>query len=167
MQTTAQCDTCHTTNAWTPARFDHSNAAGTCSSCHNGSTATGKPGNHFVTTQQCDSCHTTSAWKPVTTYRHLSANYPDHGSSLACRKCHTSNNERISWPFAAYQPDCAACHAGDFEADEHKKVDNPRILYTAGELKDCSGSCHEYTDSSLTTIRKTRTGEHSPRKGDW
>ena len=42
--TTAACDTCHRTTAWTPATFSHTGVApGTCATCHNGTTATGKP----------------------------------------------------------------------------------------------------------------------------
>jgi hypothetical protein len=34
----ADCGACHTSNAWTPARFDHSalSAAVSCRSCHDG-----------------------------------------------------------------------------------------------------------------------------------
>jgi len=46
-------------------------------------------------------------------------------------------------------------------------VDSPKILYTAAELKNCSGSCHEYTNSTFTTIKNTRTGEHSSTGGDF
>ena len=62
----APCEQCHQTLAWLPARFDHAGVvAGTCSTCHNGSTSAGKPGNHVVTTQSCDACHRTGAWTPV------------------------------------------------------------------------------------------------------
>jgi hypothetical protein len=73
----------------------------------------------------------------------------------------------VTWSFPSYAPDCAACHANDFRPDEHKKVDTPRILYTVGELRDCAGSCHTYTDPSLTTIAETESGEHSVNRGGW
>ena len=53
------CDDCHVTANWTPAHFDHAGVTGTCASCHNGTTATGKPANHVATTADCDDCHTT------------------------------------------------------------------------------------------------------------
>jgi len=84
---------------------------------------------------------------------------------VACTSCHRSNSESISWTYGAYKPACAGCHAGDFKAGEHKKVDSPQILYTVSELKDCSGSCHEYTNASFTTIREMRSGEHRPTSG--
>ena len=44
--------------------------------------------------------------------------------------------------------------------DPHKKFENPDTKYNVSELRDCSGACHIYTDSSLTTIEKTRNSEH-------
>lgn len=45
--TTASCDSCHNKVSWTPSNFQHRTTQGvvqgTCNSCHNGSTATGKP----------------------------------------------------------------------------------------------------------------------------
>ncbi|HGX94215.1 MAG TPA: hypothetical protein ENK35_12975 [Candidatus Tenderia sp.] len=138
--TSGECDLCHATNGWSPASFDHNLANGSCNSCHNGTTATGKPNSHFSTTLQCDSCHDTSAWQPYS-FRHSSPGYPgDHRRKLLCNKCHGGNSEAVTWPFPAYKPDCAGCHANDFEADEHKKTSTQ--FYTAGELRDCAGSCH-------------------------
>jgi hypothetical protein len=117
-----------------------------------------------VTTRACDACHRTTAWTPVT-YSHTSPAYKPHAAGTTCASCHKTNNEVIAWPFAAYRPDCAGCHASAFKPDAHKKVDTPKILYTVAELKDCSGSCHEYTNSTFTTIRRTRTGEHRSTGG--
>jgi len=86
---------------------------------------------------------------------------------VTCNSCHTTNNEIINWPFAAYQPDCAGCHANDFKPDSHKKVESPTILYTVGELRDCTGACHMYTDSTFTTIQEARTGQHRTNSGAW
>jgi len=86
---------------------------------------------------------------------------------VTCVSCHSTNSEVVPWKFGAYKPDCAGCHASDFEPDAHKKVDSPRILYTVGELKNCSGSCHEYTNNTFTTIKRTRTGEHRSTGGDF
>src|SRR6516164_2918790 len=44
MMSTDQCDSCHAEIAWKPAvTFDHKQALGSCSSCHNGVQAQGKP----------------------------------------------------------------------------------------------------------------------------
>ena len=37
--------------------------------------------------------------------------------------------------------------------------------YTVGELRDCSGACHIYTDSSLSTISDRRNGNHRVSDG--
>jgi hypothetical protein len=160
--TTASCDTCHRTTAWLPATFSHTNVvAGTCASCH-GTTAKGKPANHFITTRSCDACHATTGWLPVKPYTHLSPFYKQHSSGVTCANCHKSNSETATWTAAAYKPDCAGCHASRYKPSEHKKVASPTVLYTVAELKDCSGSCHTYTNSTLTTIQKSRSGQHRP-----
>jgi len=166
--TTAECDTCHSTTAWTPASFNHDAVTGSCSSCHNGVSATGKSPTHFVTSLQCDECHNTTAWLPTIPYRHSSASYPgDHRASVTCINCHTTNSESVTWRFPAYQPDCAGCHANRYEQDAHKKVDTPTIFYTVSELRDCSGACHMYTDSTFTTIARSRSGHHHASDGGW
>lgn len=164
--TSASCDTCHRTTAWLPATFSHATVvAGTCATCHNGTNARGKTTNHFVTTRSCDGCHSTTAWLPVRPYTHLSPYYKPHNSSVTCASCHKTNSESATWTYTAYRPDCAGCHAGNFKPDAHKKVDSPTILYTVAELKDCSGSCHTYTDSTFTTIKKARSGQHRSTDG--
>ena len=98
----------------------------------------GKPTKHFVTTQPCESCHRTGAWIPVI-FRHVSPTYPDHGTRLACTSCHTSNAQTVPWKFAAYKPDCAGCHAGNFKPGSHKKYEKPAtVSYTVAELRDCT-----------------------------
>ncbi len=156
--TMAQCDLCHSTLAWIPATFDHSTVTGSCSSCHDGRTATGTPAGHFQSAEECDYCHTADAWQPVL-FVHTSPNYPgDHRRNLDCTDCHGSNSDTVSWPAPAYQPDCAGCHANDFRSGSHRKTQSPSMNYTVSELRDCSGACHVYADSSLTTISRARPG---------
>jgi predicted CXXCH cytochrome family protein len=160
------CDDCHTTNAWTPAVFDHANITGACMTCHNGTTATGKDNGHFTTARDCSYCHDSNFWIPLQ-FMHTSPGYPgNHRQQLTCTDCHGGNAEVVTWPFAAYQPDCAGCHAGDFESGPHKKHENPDVKYTVGEIRNCSGACHVYTDSTLTTIKESRPGpEHRVNDG--
>lgn len=162
------CEDCHTTLSWSPAlRVDHNSVLGNCYSCHNGINAEGKHPQHISTTNDCELCHSTFAWLPAT-FIHQSANYPgDHRVSLDCIDCHVANSSTVAWPFAAYQPQCAGCHAGDFKPDAHKKYENPDTFYSVSELRDCSGSCHLYTDSSMTTIKETRTSEHRVSDGSF
>jgi hypothetical protein len=56
----------------------------------------------------------------------------------------------------AYKPDCAGCHSNQYKSDPHTKYGN--VKYTVGELRNCSGACHVYTSSTLTTISKSRPG---------
>lgn len=165
VSTTAECDVCHSTRAWSPASFDHSTFTDPCSTCHNGMDATGKPSGHFITTQECDVCHMPGGWTPLT-FRHTSPNYPgDHRQNLDCTDCHRANTEMATYKDdPSLAPDCAGCHRNDYEQGPHKKHENPDRKYTVQELRDCSGSCHVYTDATLTQIKETRNGEH--RVGD-
>jgi hypothetical protein len=162
------CETCHNTVTWSGARFDHAGITGGCASCHNGSTATGKPTGHFVTSRSCEECHTTASWTPDT-FRHTSPDYPgEHRRALDCNDCHQGGVETAAWSHPGYRPDCAGCHAGDFESGPHRKTRTPETRYTAGELRDCTGACHVYTDATLTTIDQRRNGpEHRITDGDF
>jgi predicted CXXCH cytochrome family protein len=159
INTTNVCEDCHRTIAWVPViRVDHLQVLGLCQTCHDGTTATGKDTDHVPSGDACDDCHSTNAWLPAI-FNHTSPAYPgDHSRPLACTDCHGGNTEVVTWPFAAYQPDCAGCHAGNYKAGPHKKHENPDVLYTVGELRDCSGACHVYTDATLTTISQSRPG---------
>lgn len=166
--TTAECDSCHSTVAWTPAMFDHAGVTGGCQGCHNGATATGKNVGHMSTARECNICHSTSAWTPLT-FQHTSPEYPgDHRGNLPCVACHTTNTDQATWTSPAYRPDCAGCHANDFRADPHIKIINTNVRYTVGELRNCSGACHVYTDATLTTISRARPGpEHRVNGGEF
>ena len=149
--------------------MDHDQVLGSCSTCHNGTIATGTNSGHFNTAQECDTCHNTNAWTPAD-YRHTGLPYEpqDHRENFACTECHQNNSDAVAWQFPAYQPDCAGCHAGDFKTDPHKKAENPDITYTVSELRDCTSACHIYSDPSLTTIKDARPGpEHRISSGNF
>jgi hypothetical protein len=102
--TSTRCDSCHTTNGWLPARFDHlAIAPRSCASCHDGIRAMGKPRDHVPTVQSCDACHGTLAWQPVRV---------DHsGLVTGCASCH--NNVAATGLTVTHfrtQLDCSACH---------------------------------------------------------
>jgi hypothetical protein len=147
--------------------MDHSRITAACASCHNGTTAEGKGPRHFITTLPCASCHRTWSWTPVN-YRHMSPKYPNHGVSLECSTCHTTNAQMVPWKFPAFQPDCAACHAMDYRPMSHPKFTRPMtVYYTVNELRDCTGACHVYADSTQRTIVTHRFGEHRANRGGW
>ena len=139
-----------------------------CNGCHNGSSATGKNVGHMSTQRECIDCHSTTAWTPLT-FRHTSPEYPgDHRRALTCTACHTTNTDQATWTSPAYRPNCAGCHAGDFESGPHTKINNTNTRYTVSELRNCSGACHVYTDATLTTISRSRPGpEHRVNGSDF
>jgi hypothetical protein len=165
--TTASCDNCHSTLAWKPAKFDHAGITSGCSSCHDGSKATGKPAGHMVTSRDCSVCHAYPTWTPLT-FRHTSAEYPgDHRVLLTCLSCHKTNTDQATWPYSTYRPACAGCHANQYKPDPHNKTIN-NVKYTVSELRNCSGACHVYTDTTMTTISRSRPGpQHRVTSGSF
>ena len=65
--TSELCDACHLTGRWIPTLnpIDHSQTSAQCSTCHNGSIATGKSANHCQTSLDCDQCHSTNQWRTI------------------------------------------------------------------------------------------------------
>jgi hypothetical protein len=139
---------------------DHTGITGNCQSCHNGTNATGKSPGHMVTSRDCNTCHQYPNWTPLV-FRHSSPEYPgDHRRPLACTACHTTNTDQAVYRFPNLRPDCAGCHSNDFEPGPHNKTVSG-LKYTAAELRNCSGACHTYSDTTLTTIARRRNGpEH-------
>ncbi|RDH85727.1 MAG: hypothetical protein DIZ80_02020 [endosymbiont of Galathealinum brachiosum] len=91
-------------------------------------------------------------------FRHDSPDYPgDHRTATLCVDCHPTNNQTIAWPFTAYKPDCAGCHANDYKSDSHKGAGD--IPLPINEVQDCSGSCH-LKDG-------IRSNEHRASGGEW
>ena len=70
--------------------------------------------------------------------------------------CHTSNSATISWPFSAYKPECAGCHADDYDANEHKGPGEIPLPIT--DVLDCSGSCH-LNDGIQSNEHRTNSNE--------
>jgi len=168
IRSTNDCEDCHGTYSWTPiTRLNHNAVFGNCQSCHNGVVAEGKNPLHIASPNNCALCHGTHAWLPAS-FEHRSPAFPgEHRRNLDCSDCHIGNSKQVAWTNAAYQPDCAGCHAGDFKSGPHKKHENPDAQYSVSELRDCSGSCHIYTDSSLTTIKERRNREHRVSDGEF
>ena len=166
--TNDSCETCHkSTVTFAGARLDHTRITAPCASCHNGTMASGKSPKHFVTTLPCETCHRTMTWTPVI-YRHTSPTYVNHGTTLSCTSCHTSNAQTVPYKFPAFRPDCASCHADKYRPMSHLKFERPvNVYYTVMELKDCAGACHIYTDNTQRTIMTRRNGVHRAIGGGW
>jgi hypothetical protein len=108
IMSTDQCQACHTPVAWRPAvNFDHTQALGGCSTCHNGVQAQGKPPNHIVTDLECDACHTTLSWSGAT--------FTHQGVTGDCASCHNGVNATgmpaNHFPIGAPPTPCESCHS--------------------------------------------------------
>ena len=118
--TNLDCSNCHTTATFVGASWDHTGITGNCISCHDGTTATGKGNGHFQTIEDCNACHVTNGWAPVDYNHPNNSDYPgDHNGNVGCTSCHRQNNANITFQFN-YPGTCAACHANDFDAGEHR-----------------------------------------------
>ena len=63
IRSTAQCQDCHSLATWAPVILvDHSQVLGSCVSCHNAASGTGKPPDHPPAPDQCELCHRTNSW---------------------------------------------------------------------------------------------------------
>ena len=157
-----RCEACHTPVNFNPAvNFDHAEARGSCSYCHNGVQAQGKSPTHIQTDLECNVCHSTIGWSGAI-FRH--ANVVDncaacHDGSQAkgmpanhiptggapCEACHSATNfttfagTPMNHAVVAGMP-CATCHeAGLSFAGAPPVVTRPPAPHpTTG---DC-GTCH-------------------------
>ncbi|MEE8379978.1 MAG: PKD domain-containing protein, partial [Gammaproteobacteria bacterium] len=118
----------HDANGWTPATtVDHNEVLGSCSSCHDGTIASGKGNNHILSSDLCEACHDPSGWVPVITVDHAEVNGTCESSgchsslpgghidsSLVCDACHDVGG----WvpPFTVdhdqVNGSCSSCHDG-------------------------------------------------------
>jgi len=114
--TSSDCGTCHTsanTSNYTTflgAVFTHTTiGASTCSSCHNGISAIGKPTFHIATTAECNTCHTQSNTANYTTF--LGAIYVHPTSPGVCSTCHNGTTAKgKSATHIATTAACDVCH---------------------------------------------------------
>ncbi len=158
------CTTCHTSAvsggyvSWSGAFYSHAATDTNCSSCHNGTTATGNttPPHIPVVAVQCSNCHVNTAPSFISyTMSHASV------SASRCDACHgggfTGQGVKGAYSTANYPGhvptagrDCAACHAnavsGGFVAWA-----GGTYAHTAADT-NCS-SCHNGS---------TATGETTP-----
>jgi hypothetical protein len=135
MMSTDQCESCHTEVAWKPSvNFDHKQALGSCSSCHNGVQAQGKPPNHIVTDLECDACHTTISWAGAT-FTHV-------GVTGNCASCHNGVSAQgmpaNHMPIGSPPAPCEACHSStNFTNWLGATINHPAV-----SAMSCA-SCHE------------------------
>jgi Cytochrome c7 and related cytochrome c len=164
---TGNCESCHKSTAtWAGAKTDHSTftAATTCATCHNGTTATGKPGNHFPTTANCLTCHNVSPalWTPT------KWNHTQVAVAAQCASCHTGGyppadgrpTNHIPYQTVALTAaaNCDACHKGSFTTWTNGR------LYANYSISTGCFSCH--TGAYLSAVGKPNTPTHAGVTGN-
>jgi hypothetical protein len=160
------CGTCHTTDAWLPATFDHSKTnfplTGAhvdlkCTECHPAAEFTGlstdcischaKDDAHqgeFGT--GCNTCHNTDAWLPAT-FDHSKTTFPLTGAhiGLACSQCHASQVFTGLNSFYASCHSDPSYHAGLFTGMVCDQCHNTRAWSPAAFNMAHPNSCGEVT----------------------
>lgn len=150
--TDAPCDSCHfNTATFLGARYNHSlSRPESCTTCHNGRIAQGRPANHISpnqATKSCDSCHRTSAFLP-SSWNHtgvLPGSCTDPG-------CHGSGapgkpDSHTTIPKATFK--CDDCHGFVGWLPGKFKHNHPGASCV---------SCHDSVNAPGKTGSHTRTG---------
>jgi predicted CXXCH cytochrome family protein len=162
------CESCHTMNSWSGAKFDHLKYTGfaltgvhatlACTACHINNVFKGTPASCYAchttdfagTTNpphlqlgfphDCGMCHTTSTWLGAT-FDHSTTSFPLTGAHLtvACTQCHTNNN------YLTLPTNCYGCHQADFTG-----TTNPAHV-SAGFPTDCT-LCHTTSNWTSSTF---------------
>lgn len=153
---TDRCDSCHTPVAWNPAvNFDHAEARGSCSTCHNNVQAQGKGPQHIDTDLECDACHTTISWS--------GAVFNHSGITSGCASCH--NNVQATGPPATHIPiagaACEACHS----PTNFTTFAGANMNHAAVTSIPCA-TCHEAGKSFAGVTIVTRPPPPHPTTGD-
>ncbi len=148
LSTDQDCDSCHTSTAFTPANFTHVGISGNCASCHDGTNdATGAIGlsaNHISTTADCGLCHNTVSFTPA---------FVDHSSpevvGKRCDSCHDGVSAKgTGLGHINIRPgdDCNVCHVtGTFAT----------VVFSHESIIDNCVSCHEGANAIATVKPNT------------
>jgi hypothetical protein len=99
-----QCQNCHMTRRWEPARMDHGVVDNRCIDCHIGRIATSKPADHIPSSNDCGGCHNTSTWSGASF---------DHDDVVgSCFSCHDGSTATGKNPgHIASSNQCELCHS--------------------------------------------------------
>ena len=160
------CVTCHTTEGWKPAHYDHNlsvfkltdaHVSVTCTKCHTDLTFKGTPQDCFschkqidphtgALGQNCAFCHKPTTWQDIS-FDHSKVAFPLLGKhiSVQCDSCH---KDKV---FVNTPTDCHSCHA---DKDAHN-----------GQLGTDCARCHNPSDwkdvhFDHNTARFKLTGNH-------
>ena len=118
----ANCQTCHSPEAWKPARFQHArfalvgkHSAVPCASCHRDAVYAGKPADCASCHQTpaahlpglnsaCERCHSPNGWRPAN-IDHSGFELTGAHQSAACVRCHSDGQ------YDGKSTACESCHS--------------------------------------------------------
>jgi hypothetical protein len=153
---TDRCGSCHTPVAWNPAvNFDHTQARGSCSTCHNNVQAQGKGPQHIDTNLECDACHSTIGW--------AGAVFSHDGITTGCASCHNGVQAKGAPPthIPTDGAPCESCHSTtNFTTFAGTAMNHAAVTAIA-----CA-TCHEAGRSFLGVTIVTRPSAPHPTTGD-
>ncbi|MBM3328623.1 MAG: hypothetical protein FJY67_04000 [Calditrichaeota bacterium] len=170
----SSCQTCHTTEGWRPASFDHALArfllSGAhrrteCALCHAGGIYTGTPAECYAChrddfegarqpdhssgrfSSSCQTCHSSEGWRPAT-FDHALARFPLAGAHrrTECASCH------VGGIYTGTPLECYVCHRDDFEgvADPGHQAGNfDRVCTTCHSLEGWRPAAFDHTGTDF------------------
>jgi len=137
-----RCEACHSPNAWNPAvTFDHTEARGSCSSCHNNVQAQGKGPTHIDTDLECDACHSTIGW--------AGAVFNHAGITSGCASCH--DNVHATGKPASHIPTTLPCESCHFSTSTWTGAIAlpPNHIPTSAPCQQCHTNASDYSQYSV------------------
>jgi len=180
------CTTCHSTDGWKPATFNHDQSdypltgahrTVDCASCHVGGRFDGTPTDCWSCHQQtytdvadpshvqgqydhnCTICHTTTAWQPAQ-FDHSNGPFPLTGAhrQVECASCHVNGR------FGGTPSDCYTCHTNDFNNvgnPNHRNAQFPHDCTVCHTTNNWDSNFNQQHDQQWFPVY---SGEH---RGEW
>jgi hypothetical protein len=162
VQSSNDCVLCHTRDRWVPANFDHAGVTGSCYTCHNGSTATGKGNTHIPSGTDCETCHSTNVWAPAPGFDH-------DGQTASCFTCHNGTYATGKNPgHIAASNECELCHSRNSwipAGFDHSSV-TPGTCATCHDGNQATGTPNGHFSSTLSCDRCHTTQAWTPDTWD-
>ncbi|MBL8359230.1 MAG: hypothetical protein JNN18_01970, partial [Rubrivivax sp.] len=163
---TGTCEACHkSTTTWSGAKVDHStfNDTTVCSSCHNGTAATGKSATHIPSgSTNCYTCHSVTTWAPS------KWNHTQLPVAAQCASCHTggyppadgkaSNHIPYASVPVAAGANCDNCHKGSYATWANGR------FHTNYSVSAGCYTCH--TGAYLNAVGKPSNAVHATVTGN-
>jgi hypothetical protein len=170
------CSDCHSAGgSFSLAKVDHSgfgtllspNLSIDCNSCHDGTTALGKPVGHQVTMAQCSTCHDPQADTFAGgTYDHSDVNIVGSVATPTCVSCHDGTahlgQSMTHVPLPTQGQDCLVCHGtgSGFSSFAVQTFD-----HAAAGITDNCASCHDGLPHDGVVVISTPS-DHIPSTND-